>query len=181
MIIGVMGPIGSGKDLVGELVLRFAKRYANKWFKVKKFAEPIKKGAAAMLGVAQYRFEDRRFKNEPLEELDGKTPRELMQLLGTEFGRNLIHPDVWVRLAMKGYNKDKDWIFTDVRFENEVKAIRKAGGVIWKIKGRGEYTDKHESEEFSKNFRDADYNIDNSTTIAALEKKISDELHRILK
>jgi hypothetical protein len=86
------------------------------------------------------------------------TPRTLMQLLGTECGRNIIHPDIWVNSLFKDYYssyknnpayKDKgvygvseefeitnpqmypNWIITDVRFVNEaIRAVKERGILI---------------------------------------------------
>jgi hypothetical protein len=76
------------------------------------------------------------------------TPRLLMQLLGTECGRNIIHPDIWVNSLFNGYKLSKDsivhknknnqyydkaeypnWIITDLRFPNEFDKIKKHGGI----------------------------------------------------
>lgn len=100
-------------------------------------------------------------------ELVKPTPRLLLQLLGTDCGRKIIHPNVWVNALMSDY-KPKDapynnlgnlfddlkqglanipnWIITDVRFPNEVKAIKDRKGIV--IRKLGEYTstETHESE-----------------------------------
>lgn len=72
------------------------------------------------------------------------TPRLLMQLLGTECGRQILHPNIWVNALMAdykilAYNQSKkrpiypNWIITDVRFPNEVRAIKDAGGIVIRI------------------------------------------------
>lgn len=72
-------------------------------------------------------------------ELIKLTPRLLLQLLGTEAGRNIIHPNIWVnalftdfkQLVSPGYTNN--WIITDVRFPNEAKAIKDRGGIMIRI------------------------------------------------
>jgi hypothetical protein len=77
------------------------------------------------------------------------TPRLLLQLLGTECGREIIHPNIWVNSLMgeykpnwiestKQYWKDKiselpNWIITDTRFPNEVNAVKLKDGVKIRI------------------------------------------------
>lgn len=65
------------------------------------------------------------------------TPRLFMQLLGTDFGRNMIHPDIWVNSTMNDYDRDyqrgQEWIITDVRFPNEIQAIKDRGGVVVRV------------------------------------------------
>jgi len=76
-------------------------------------------------------------------ELTKLTPRLLLQLLGTDAGRNIIHPDIWVNSLMSQYKPypqlylDYDslpnWIFTDVRFPNEAKAISDKNGILIRV------------------------------------------------
>jgi hypothetical protein len=61
------------------------------------------------------------------------TPRMFMQMLGTEFGRNMIHPNIWVNSTLAEYTPGQNWIIADVRFPNEVKEIKNLGGIIVKI------------------------------------------------
>ena len=85
------------------------------------------------------------------------TPRLLLQLLGTEAGRNIIHPDLWCITLFSDYkmktyypkfrmvsesetegdlpipNQYPNWIITDNRFPNETKRVKKEGGITIKI------------------------------------------------
>lgn len=73
------------------------------------------------------------------------TPRLLMQLLGTECGRHIIHPNVWINALFADYKPTGEfnhihdatiypnWIITDVRFPNEVKAIKERDGIVIRI------------------------------------------------
>lgn len=93
------------------------------------------------------------------------TPRLLLQLMGTECGRNILHPNVWVNAVMSNYKSiigyaeghysntcgkcDKDflgdkravrcedcgtiepnWVITDMRFPNELAAVKERGFTI---------------------------------------------------
>lgn len=80
------------------------------------------------------------------------TPRLLLQLMGTECGRQIIHPNIWVNATMVDYKpngtpynslgdlyddlkhcpsqtKNPDWIITDTRFPNEADAVKQRGGI----------------------------------------------------
>ena len=85
------------------------------------------------------------------------TPRKLLQLIGTECGRNIIHPNIWINATMADYkykladgsNYDlgdvltdikhlgkphpplvqPNWIITDLRFPNEASAIKNKNGI----------------------------------------------------
>lgn len=63
--------------------------------------------------------------------LFGRSLRYIMQTLGTEWGRELIHPDIWVRLAEAMlFERGERMIISDVRFDNEAEFVRSKGGVI---------------------------------------------------
>ena len=70
------------------------------------------------------------------------TPRLLLQLLGTECGRQIIHPNIWVNALFADFEDNKsdwlsainsNWIITDVRFPNEAKAIKDKGGIVIRV------------------------------------------------
>jgi len=133
-LIGITGRAGSGKDTVSRLLrtLVFTRSMS--------FAEPLKAAVAAMLGVDVARFEDREWKEAPLPGI-GVTPRHLLQTLGTEWGRNIIDPDLWVKIAANRYaeyrqrvvNPDIAVVFTDLRFPNEAQWIREQGGLVLRV------------------------------------------------
>lgn len=54
----------------------------------------------------------------------GKTVRDLLKIVGTDQFR-LLYPDVWVRALENSLPpRNNHWIFTDVRFLNEMKFIK---------------------------------------------------------
>ncbi len=74
-------------------------------------------------------------------------PRKLLQLLGTECGRDIIHPNVWVNALFADYYyengitadgnnviiAENNWIITDVRFPNELKAVKDRDGISIRV------------------------------------------------
>jgi hypothetical protein len=59
--------------------------------------------------------------------------RYLLQRLGTEAGRNILGPNVWVDLAMSQAKKYERVVITDCRFPNECQAIHDHGGTVIRI------------------------------------------------
>lgn len=108
------------------------------------------------------------------------TPRKLLQLIGTECGRNIIHPNIWVNASMSGYSGESNWIFTDVRFPNEADAIRNRGGILIRTKRFMELETKaqHPSETALDNYTDWDYVIENTGSIEELTEKVRQILIR---
>lgn len=105
------------------------------------------------------------------------TPRKILQLLGTEGGRDVIHPNIWVNATL-GDLTDKDHvIITDTRFPNEVEGIKKKGGITVKIIRPSKVsTSSHPSETALNDYKDWDYVIVNDGTLSDLELKVKDML-----
>lgn len=67
----------------------------------------------------------------------GCTPRWLMQTLGTEWGRDVIDKNLWVKIAQARcidlMDREKHVIIDDMRFPNEYQMIKELGGHTMKI------------------------------------------------
>lgn len=127
MLIGLCGPAGCGKDTLANEVLNYDsyERY--------RFADPIK-NMLRQFHIHDDVWEDRARKEAAIPWL-GRSPRYLAQTLGTEWGRDLVHKDLWVLLAKGRWhhiNADGKgrMIIPDVRFKNEAEWIHDAGGLI---------------------------------------------------
>lgn len=59
--------------------------------------------------------------------------RRLLQVLGTEVGRSIVGPDVWIDSLFKGFDDGGQYVISDVRFPNEYDAIKQWGGEVWRI------------------------------------------------
>jgi hypothetical protein len=108
-------------------------------FKQAKFAGTLK-DMLKSLGLTHEHLEGN-LKERPCELLGGHTPRHAMQTLGTEWGRNLIVPDLWVRAwtykVQTLLSQGVSVVCDDCRFDNEVQAVQNLGGVVCHI-SRGE-------------------------------------------
>lgn len=71
-----------------------------------------------------------------------RTPRDIQKLLGEDFGRNMVHPDIWAMARFSDYKPWEDeqgkthmpwWLVTDVRYPNEAEIVRKNGGILVRI------------------------------------------------
>lgn len=143
MIIGVCGFIGSGKDTVADYLVNFHE------FRRESFADTLKDAVASVFGWDRTLLEGRtKEAREWREEVDPwwaerlgmptLTPRWVLQYWGTEVCRKSFHDDIWIAsLENKIRNSKDDIIVSDVRFPNEVKAIKNQNGkMIWVQRGR---------------------------------------------
>lgn len=133
-VIALYGRAGSGKSECAKILY-----YAG--YERVKFADPLKR---ALRSILEYTALDDDLidemiegdlKETPVPQLGGKTPRHAMQTLGTEWGRNLIHPDFWVNIGQRHilhYTNvlDSPVVVDDLRYQNEAAAIRSMGGKI---------------------------------------------------
>lgn len=142
MIIGITGLAGSGKSEVAHVLKETAR------FRRVAFADPLK-GMLASIGFTHEQLYGGE-KEVPLAEFGGKTPRHMMQTLGTEWGRHLIVDEIWVtvwkRQVMGLLERAHHVVVDDVRFPNEVEAITSLGGEVWRVERHGVRAMNHPSE-----------------------------------
>lgn len=166
IVIGLHGKQGAGKSTV-------ARKYMAESAAVVKcsFADPLYLMTGMLLRRRPGRVRDLD-KNEPLAEFGGKTLREALQTLGTEWGRELISESIWVDL-MQGelkFLEDDGYrvaIIDDVRFPNEVDLIKSwPNHIIAHVTGRRAdvLAEGHASEEHSQ------YLLQNTTHLIKNDK-----------
>lgn len=173
MIIGLTGKARSGKDTIADYLAK------HHMLDVISFAQPVKAGVIAAFGLEPDKPDEDR---EQVIPHIGKSKRELYQLFGTEFGRDMIDHDIWVKMAQHNLNKARnapyyytDWqgaVFTDVRFDNEAEFIKRNGGIIIEvIRDNAPKVRAHVSEE-GINEQFIDYVIFNNGTIDELHAEV---------
>lgn len=143
MLIGIVGFIGSGKDTVGDFLIK------DHGFVQDSFANPLKDAVSIIFGwdremLQGKTHEDREIREQVDEywsEVCGMemTPRLALQLFGTESVRDVFGEDVWSASLIKRWKQagKPKTVVTDCRFMNEIKSISDNGGKVWLVK-RGE-------------------------------------------
>lgn len=188
-----------------------------KTWQKKMFADKLKQIVCLLLDCTMKQLEDNEFKEKELgvewwyykgrngsliqysnnslrsnEDLVKLTPRLVLQLLGTECGREIIHPNIWTNALFSDYKetispsdeesfkellvfsktkvsiKYPNWIITDVRFPNEVKAIKDRDGILIRVNKNLKTIDNHPSETALDNYTGFNYAIDNNGSIEDL-------------
>jgi len=127
MLIGLTGKAGSGKTTVANYLSAYYGLYEIS------FASPLHNLIFNLVGYENADILNPEFKNTPNDLLFGKSPRELMQSLGTGWGRDTIHPDLWlnrVKRRVANLGSRFNYIIPDVRFQNEADWVREQGVLI---------------------------------------------------
>ncbi len=175
ILIGLAGRAGSGKTTVANYL------YDRHRFCPLAFANPIKHALMMMFDMTLHQL-DGNTKEETIDWL-GRSPRYLMQTLGTEWGREMVHEDLWLMLATRNLQScKKNWIevfrckpfmavYSDVRFENEAAWIRDRGGVVAHVVRDTGRSSEHASEA-GVELIDGDWRIDNDGSL--------DDLHGLI-
>lgn len=166
-IVGLCGAAGAGKGSVASrLVLGHG-------FVSLSLADPLYEAVSLFTGIPVCELQNRQRKEFAIPEL-GTSPRRMLQTLGTEWGRETVHQDIWIQHLFRRIG-DFDVVVADVRFRNEAEAIRKRGGTIWRVEREarcliGEAVN-HSSEHDLDGFQ-PDEVIVNDGTQADLDAKI---------
>jgi hypothetical protein len=141
------------------------------------FADPLRKFSAQILSSLGYNglacLRDK--KEEKITEL-GVSPRQMMQTLGTEWGRSCIHPDLWIMVAAgtveKQLKRGRNVVIDDVRFPNEAEMIRKLGGELWLVNRPGVVYEGDHASEGALSEVEPDSLINNSGSLTQLRQVV---------
>jgi len=140
MIVGLVGFIGAGKGTVADLLVE-----RHGFFK-ESYANSVKDACATIFGWNRSMLEgdtpeSRAWREQPDAWWSNKlgkefSPRLALQLMGTEAGRDVFHPDLWVHTVLRRcenapYN---NYVIADVRFPNEINAIVESGGKVVRVR-----------------------------------------------
>lgn len=148
--IGISGPIGSGKSHLGrKLVEHYSILDLNVCYwpfakVLKEIMEEMTDNVVLNYSAAFNRFASFELYN--IEQIDraakavvdaweqhGKNTvgkkRRFMQLLGTDIGRGILHPDVWIRERDRHTTNYDIVVSDDVRFDNEASSLSNHIGI----------------------------------------------------
>ena len=182
-VIGLTGPIGSGKDTVADLLATHCGAHKMAFadalraeiveayciehvYLTRRETKEHPLSALALARcldtgfVGRMRTHHQHFNDTPLDLDAPRSPRQIMQWWGTEY-RRALHPGYWVSKAAQHIRwrhqtlRDRLIVITDVRFEDEANLVRALAGQIWQIKRPGHEvgTGAHVSEVAGDLFR----------------------------
>lgn len=168
-LVAFTGEKGHGKDTAAQVLV-------NMGFQPVAFAGALKAMTRAYLeyrGASPEMIERLIYgdlKETPSPFFEGKTSREFQQLLGTEFGREMIGQNIWINSFDDHVAQFDKVVCTDLRFPNENEYLYRRGAVQIRVvrpdKERNEYS-VHASEQHIANLH-VDIEIVNDGTVVDL-------------
>ena len=179
MIIGISGKAGSGKDTAAKMLeVLYAnpdisyEDFVNKRYKnfadiqIVHFADSLKETAQVLFRIGEWETNTQEGKKTTINWI-GKTVRELLQGIGQGL-RDAIDPNLWVKILFANTEDWSNYIIADVRYPNEVYAIKKRNGILIRIDRKGAGAGNHSSETALDNYKEWDVHIENNGSIEDL-------------
>ena len=179
MIIGISGKAGSGKDTAAKMLeVLYAnpdisyEDFANKKYKnfadiqIVHFADSLKETTQVLFRIGEWETNTQEGKKTTINWI-GKTVRELLQGIGQGL-RDAIDFDIWVKILFANTNGWSNYIIADVRYPNEVKAIKERNGILLRIDRKGAGAGNHSSETALDDYKEWDVHIENNGSIENL-------------
>lgn len=179
MIIGISGKAGSGKDTAAKMLeVLYAnpdisyEDFANKRYKnfadiqIVHFADALKETAQVLFRLGEWETNTQEGKKTTINWID-KTVRELLQGIGQGL-RDAIDFDLWVKILFANTKDWSNYIIADVRYPNEVKAIKERNGILLRIDRKGAGAGNHSSETALDDYKEWDVHIENNNSIEDL-------------
>lgn len=180
-LIALSGPAGSGKSAAASYLASVH------GYHPVKFAGPLKAMLRAYyvsVGLEDPEQIERRIEGDlkevPDPLLNGYTPRHAMQTLGTEWGRDCLGQDFWVRAWRHKVDSVHTVVTDDCRFNNEAEAVKAAGGIVIRLSPdvHRRASSGHVSETPLYDTL-VDHEVVNDGTVDDLRDKISDIIEPI--
>lgn len=175
-VIGFDGTKGVGKDTAADILV------TKHGFVRRKFAQPIKDVCSILFQVPENHFEGP--EKETVVEKHGMSPRQMMQLVGTDMFRHMVHADFWLDHFQNWCAHQPDntrVVVTDLRFQNEVDAVKRLGGMVVRIvrsngtgTGRHLAQDSHVTETGIAHLKGVDAQLNNDEDVSSLWRKVQD-------
>ena len=179
MIIGISGKAGSGKDTAAKMLeVLYAnpdisyEDFVNKRYKnfadiqIVHFADSLKETAQVLFRIGEWETNTQEGKKTTINWI-GKTVRELLQGIGQGL-RDTIDPNLWVKILFANTEDWSNYIIADVRYPNEVYAIKERNGILLRIDRKGAGAGNHSSETALDNYKEWDVHIENNGSIEDL-------------
>jgi len=159
-VVCISGKRGHGKSTLAQYLINVH------GYQELTFAGPLKKGCQAIFGLSDQQVHDPVAK-EIVDPFWKVTPREILQICGTELFRNRLSEllpscsSIWIRTLIRQLSslpRDAKVVITDCRFPDEWKAMQSIGALMVRVVRPGYVADEKFASHTSETALD-DYNL----------------------
>jgi hypothetical protein len=189
-ILGFSGKAYSGKDTAANMALQ---RLIELGFGVYPLhmANPLKEAVAAIFDLSPEQLHGS--KKAETDIFWGRTPRQILQLMGTESVRDIFGQDTWckaierrIRRLIEVHKRPVEPWFTiaDIRFPNEAEMVHRLGGKVIRchcgpsrLEGPAAL---HASEVALDEYEGFDFLLDNTGTLDHLRVQVLKVIERLV-
>jgi hypothetical protein len=175
-LIGITGYRGHGKSTAAQVLESAGWRHFN-------FSDTLKEVVQLVYGIPLEIQNHAVLKEEVWPYYPHKSPRELLQYIGTDMFRNYI-ADTWIEAWRRRSMMFSHVVVSDVRFPNEADVITEMGGIVIRVHNPDiRHTDaasKHASELEIDKIKPT-YMITNDGTIGELQARIQEIATRFVR
>lgn len=178
MIIGISGFARSGKDTLADILtsqhcyikVSFADKMREALLALNPFVLHDSNGTSISIVDAVNAYGWDGIKSSSY----AKDSRRLLQRFGTEAGRRVIGENIWVDATMNSIDPNKDYVISDMRFLNELEAVKARGGLAIRVNRKGVGpANSHTSEtEMVKHLDIMDHTIDNDESFGRIAVQV---------
>ena len=166
-LLALFGEKGSGKSTTAQVISRLID------VGEMAFATPLKTMAES-LGYPRHVLHGPSREREYVHPGLNLSARRFLQIVGEAFRKE--DPHIWANylIASVDWMEEDIVLITDLRHPEEFEAVKKAGGIVIGIHGRGGSNDMHPSEVFAReNLGRADHMLLNDSDVYALAERVS--------
>lgn len=196
LVIGLVGPPFAGKDTVGEMLVEMGAEMGQPF---EHFGMSLHGGlydcALAIdpyvkAGLSCLQMERLTDVVQDVGWTEAKRlpdVRRLLQRIGTDMGREVLDPELWVRRVERQYvfpalRKGHGVAINGIRFDNEVTMVEAHCGTMWRVTrpGCGEEPSTHATAEELWRTVNADVEVVNDGTLDDLRCQVRRDLKRLI-
>jgi adenylate kinase family enzyme len=172
-LLGLCGVSGSGKSTLAALL-----EHKHDWHQIA-MADPIVNMLHSLLadaGVPACWITERVLKEQPSS--IGYSYRQLAQTLGTDWGRNMLDPSLWMRVAQhriaQAAAHERNVVISDIRFPDEAAWLARMGGRLVRVqRPTATGVRAHESEQHAESLP-AQFVVHNRGSLQDLDSAASE-------
>ena len=175
-IIGLSGYARSGKDTVADYLVE------HHGFRKMSFADPMRNALYALNPTIEVDGVSTTLASAvniySWEKLKTLSPdvRPLLQRFGTEVGRNMFGENFWVDYALNSIVDGTKVVISDVRYPNEVNAIKALGGKVYRVERDGVGPANSHASENGLDGYEFDGELQNNESVEWLYRLIENQI-----